>query len=81
MKKALIILIVLLGILSNGCSTVPTFRYRFYYVDIPTSTLLGATAKDDLPLSNCQDPKIVGHACVVMFKSDFKQLYQDYLEK
>ena len=85
MKQIPLILIVLAGMLSS-CATelvsgVNVFPYKFYYLDVPSSSLLGPAAVNDLPISTCQDPKVAGHNCVVMLKSDFQLLYQDYMEK
>ena len=77
MKRLAIICLVLNGIISGCACQVPKFNYHFYYAD--HDKLLGDKPEHDLSYSVCQ-PEKDNHPCVVMLKSDFKALYQEYLE-
>lgn len=78
MKLILIILVALSGINCSSIKPVPTFPYKFYYLN--QSSLIGPTEVDDRQLSDCV-PNGIFHTCVVMFKTEFERMYQNYLEK
>lgn len=76
MKKILLILTALIG---SSCATpVKTFPYHWYYLD--PSGALGAEPNQDFPLSLCL-PLNGNHPCVLMLKSDFERMYQEYLSQ
>lgn len=68
----------LIGFLS-ACASNPVFPYRFYYLDLDRHAMLGAQESDDISLDYCGSIK-PEHACVVMKKDDFENLYQNNLE-
>ena len=74
------IMVGLLGMILSSCASVPRFPYHFYYYDSLSKSLIGDKMSDDLPMNAC-DSTIFEHQCIVMKKSDFEQLYQDYLER
>lgn len=67
-------------LLMVGCAG---FSYRFYGLelfDYTHGTLLGPSAKDDLPFSRCAPDKSSAHKCVIMFTPDFYSFKKDYID-
>jgi hypothetical protein len=67
-----------LGCLLAGCVSAQ-FKYPWYYVD-STGPLIGQSSKDDLPASTCTKDSQGNHNCVVMKKTDFEAMVQDYMD-
>lgn len=56
-----------------GCSSSPTFEYKYY--TLSSGKLLGAQATDDIPVSVCDN-----YGCLVMKTGDFLKMKEDYLD-
>jgi hypothetical protein len=72
---------LILGVVLVGCVSV-SFPYRWYYPSLNSyeGTLLGDKPSNDLDASQCARNGNGGYGCIVMLKSEFKAMYNDYLE-
>jgi hypothetical protein len=57
-----------------------SFPYRHYPLDLENEKLLGAEAKDDLPLTTCLGVSGNRYPCMVVKTDEFYALKGDYLK-
>jgi hypothetical protein len=57
-----------------------SFPYKYYEYDIAHGSLIGATPKDDLPVSVCEAAPGTAYPCMIVRTEEFFKLKADYLK-
>ena len=57
-----------------------TFPFKYYEYDIKNGKLLGATAQDDLPDSQCNATPASAYPCMIVLTDEFFKLKADDLK-